>query len=258
MWKVDLNADLGESFGAYTIGQDEKLAPLISSANIACGFHAGDPLVMSDTVGVLKEASVALGAHPGLPDIQGFGRRQMAITPKEAKAYMLYQLGALAAIAKANGTHLQHVKPHGALYNMAATNYDLALALAQAVAEFDGNLIFLGLSGSEMIRAAEDCGLTVASEVFADRGYNDDGTLVPRHLPGAMIEDEAEAIARVIKMVKSGTVTSVNGKEVAIQADSICVHGDGEKALAFVAAIRAACHDEGIEIVALDSVVVND
>ncbi|MBK0347942.1 LamB/YcsF family protein [Aerococcaceae bacterium zg-ZJ1578] len=255
MWKVDLNADLGESFGAYTIGQDDKLAPLISSANIACGFHAGDPLVMGDTIRLLSHASVGLGAHPGLPDLQGFGRRQMMITPKEAKAYMLYQLGALAAIAKANGAALQHVKPHGALYNMAATNYELALALAQAVAEFDSNLIFLGLSGSEMIRAAKDCGLKVASEVFADRGYNDDGTLVARHLPGAMIHDEHEAITRVVKMVKTGTVTSVNGKEIEIKADSICVHGDGEKALAFVQAIRTAFHDEGIEIVPLIDVI---
>lgn len=253
MFKVDLNADMGESFGTYQIGADDVLAQYISSANVACGFHAADPNVMAKTVDLLSKREVAIGAHPGLNDLMGFGRRPISITPEEAKHDVLYQLGALSAFAKAKGQTLHHVKPHGALYNMAAKDYQLALAIAEAVASFDSNLVFLGLSGSEMLKAAKVCGLKVASEVFADRAYTDKGLLVNRQLPGAMIEDPNEAISRVIQMIKDGTVTSINGNVIPIQADSICIHGDGPNAVEFAKQIRERLTAEGIEIVSLQN-----
>ena len=236
MYQVDLNSDLGESFGRYTIGNDEKIIPLITSANVACGYHASDPVVMTQTIQRAKEAGIGIGAHPGLPDLMGFGRRSMAISNEEAKAYTLYQISALGGMCKAAGVKLQHVKPHGALYNMAAKDYDLSKAICEAIYEYDKDLIVMGLSGSEMIKAAHDCGL------------KEDGTLVNRRKPGAMIEDEDEAIKRVIRMVKEGKVTSITGKDIVIKADSICVHGDGEKALLFVEKIRKALAEEEIEI----------
>lgn len=219
---IDLNCDLGESFGAYTIGMDEKVIPFITSANVACGFHAGDPLVMQRTVALCKQSGAAVGAHPGFPDLQGFGRRQMKLTPAEAKACVQYQIGALKAFCDAAGVPLHHVKPPGA--------------------------VLLALSGSEMVKAAQAIGLPVANEVFADRGYRPDGSLVPRGTPGAMIEDEDEAIARVIRMVTEGKVTANDGTDIAIQADSVCVHGDGPKALAFVEKIGAALQAAGVEL----------
>ena len=230
MYQVDLNSDLGESFGRYTIGNDEKIIPLITSANVACGYHASDPVVMTQTIQRAKEAGIGIGAHPGLPDLMGFGRRSMAISNEEAKAYTLYQISALGGMCKAAGVKLQHVKPHGALYNMAAKDYDLSKAICEAIYEYDKDLIVMGLSGSEMIKAAHDCGLKAASEVFADRAYEEDG------------------IKRVIRMVKEGKVTSITGKDIDIKADSICVHGDGEKALLFVEKIRKALAEEEIEI----------
>ena len=248
MYQVDLNSDLGESFGRYTIGMDEKIIPLISSANIACGYHASDPVVMLESIARTKQAGIKIGAHPGLPDLMGFGRRNMAISPAEAKAYTLYQISALGGMCQANGMRLQHVKPHGALYNMAAKDYALSLAICEAIRDYDPEIIVMGLSGSEMIRAAKDCGLKAASEVFADRGYEEDGTLVNRRKEGAMITDEDEAIARVIRMVKEGKVESINGNDIAIKADSICVHGDNPKALEFVKNIRETLIAEGVEI----------
>lgn len=248
MVKVDLNADLGESFGAYKIGNDEQILPLITSANVACGYHAGDPLVMQKTVRLAAENGIAIGAHPGFPDLMGFGRRNIACSPAEAKAYVLYQLGALDAFCRANGVKLKHVKPHGALYNMAAKDKTLAAAICEAVAEFDSSLFFLGLSGSEMIAAARETGIQAVSEVFADRAYEENGTLVARTKPGAMITDEEEAIARVVRMVTQGTVTALSGKEIAIEAGSVCVHGDGEKALLFVKKIRTALAENGVAL----------
>ena len=236
---IDLNCDLGESFGAYTIGMDEKVIPFITSANVACGFHAGDPLVMQRTVALCKQSGAAVGAHPGFPDLQGFGRRQMKLTPAEAKACVQYQIGALKAFCNAAGVPLHHVKPHGALYNMAGKDRALADAICAAVKESAPGAVLLALSGSEMVKAAQAIGLPVANEVFADRGYRPDGSLVPRGTPGAMIEDEDEAIARVIRMVTEGKVTANDGTDIAIQADSVCVHGDGPKALAFVEKIGA-------------------
>ena len=248
MYQVDLNSDLGESFGRYTIGNDEKIIPLITSTNVACGYHASDPVVMTQTIQRAKEAGIGIGAHPGLPDLMGFGRRSMAISNEEAKAYTLYQISALGGMCKAAGVKLQHVKLHGALYNMAAKDYELSKAICEAIYEYDKDLIVMGLSGSEMIKAANDCGLKAASEVFADRAYEEDGTLVNRRKAGAMIEDEDEAIKRVVRMVKEGKVTSITGKDIDIKADSICVHGDGEKALLFVEKIRKALAEEEIEI----------
>ena len=255
MYRVDLNSDLGESFGRYTLGMDDKIIPLITSANVACGYHASDPVVMEKTVSIAREAGIRVGAHPGFPDLMGFGRRNMAVSPAEAKAYVMYQLGALEGFCRAKGVKLQHVKPHGALYNMAAKDYELSRAICEAIYEFDKNLIVLALSGGELARAAKDMGLRTALEVFADRAYEEDGTLVNRRKDGAMITDEDEAIARVVRMVKEKKVTAITGKDIPIQADSVCVHGDGAKALAFVERIRKALTEEGVEICSLDEIV---
>lgn len=257
MYRIDLNCDLGESFGRYTLGMDDKVIPLISSANVACGFHASDPVVMNKTIEMAKEAKIAVGAHPGFLDLMGFGRRNMDITPQEAKAYTMYQIGALDAFCKSKGVRLQHVKPHGALYNMAAKDYNLAKGICEAIYEYDKSIIVMALSGGELIRAAKDMGLRAASEVFADRAYEEDGSLVNRRKEGAMITDEDEAIKRVIRMVKEKKVTAITGKDIPIQADSVCVHGDGEKALAFVQKIREKLTEEGISICSLDEIVAN-
>ncbi len=241
MYFVDLNSDLGESFGNYTLGMDEEILKYVSSANVACGWHAGDPVVMEKTICLAKEFGTAVGAHPGFPDLMGFGRRNMAISQEEAKAYVKYQLGALMAFTKSKGMEIQHVKPHGAIYNMAAVDETLARAMCEAVYEVDPDIIFMGLAGSKMISAAEAVGIRAASEVFADRAYNDDGTLVSRKLPGAVIKDKDLAIRRVIRMVKEGKVETINGRDIAIRADSVCVHGDNPN-------IREALTAEGIEV----------
>ncbi|MDR0628491.1 MAG: LamB/YcsF family protein [Treponema sp.] len=248
MAKVDLNSDLGESFGAYTLGMDDQVLEVISSCNIACGFHAGDPEVMEKTVGLALKNNTAIGAHPGLPDLAGFGRRNMAVTPKEVYTMMVYQIGALAAFVRAQGGRMQHVKPHGALYNMAAVDEKLAEAAAEAVYTVDPELIFFGLAGSWMIKKAERIGLKTAQEVFADRTYQKDGTLTPRRQPGAIITGEEAAIAQVLGMVRDGTVKTLEGDIVSIKADTICVHGDGEKALLFTRRIKEKLTAEGVSI----------
>ncbi|ECQ8680670.1 TPA: LamB/YcsF family protein [Campylobacter jejuni] len=255
MFKVDLNSDLGESFGAYKMGMDEEILKFVSSVNVACGFHAGDPCVMDKALNLAKQNGVCIGAHPSYPDLLGFGRRNMQISFEEAKNYALYQLGALFGFAKAKGMKIQHFKAHGALYNMAAIDENLALALCEAVASFDENIIFLGLSNSAMNEAAKKKGLRYANEVFADRAYNDDGTLVSRKLEGALIHDENLAIKRVIKMIKESKVTSINGKEIDLKADSICVHGDNIKALEFVKKIKENLEKEQIQICALENFI---
>ena len=209
MKKIDLNCDLGESFGNYKIGLDDEVIRHISSANVACGFHASDPLVMQKTVALAKENGVCIGAHPGFPDLVGFGRRNMSVSPVEAKALVQYQIGALDAFCKAAGVKLCHVKPHGALYNMAGKDEILAQAVCEGIFEYDSNLILLGLSGSKMIEAGKKIGLRTANEVFADRAYEDDGSLVARSKPGALITDENLAVSRVVEMVKNGRVTSI-------------------------------------------------
>ncbi len=245
---IDLNCDLGESYGAWTMGQDEAILDLITSANIACGFHAGDPATMARTLQLAAARGVALGAHPSLPDLQGFGRRTMAITPAEARGLILYQVGALDAFARAAGTRLRHVKPHGALYNMAAKDEALAAAIAGAIRDFDPTLILVGLSGSASIQAGQALGLTCASEVFADRGYEADGSLSPRGQPGAMITDADVAVARVLRMVLEGRVESRTGGDVALQADTVCLHGDQPEALAFTRRLRSALEQASVKV----------
>lgn len=255
MYKVDLNSDLGESFGAYTIGLDREVIAHISSANVACGYHAGDPVVMAETVAHAKAANVAVGAHPGFPDLMGFGRRNMTCSPKEIKAYVQYQVGALMAFASAQGVKLQHVKPHGNLYNMAAKDMDMALSIANAIAEIDKDIIFLALAGSKMIDAGKQVGLRVASEVFADRAYQKDGNLVPRSQEGAVIHDKDQAIARTVRMVTEGKVTAITGEDVSIDAHSICVHGDNPSAVEFVKNIRAELVKQGVTITPIANIV---
>ncbi|MFJ7831005.1 5-oxoprolinase subunit PxpA [Peribacillus sp. NPDC097284] len=238
MHTVDLNCDLGESFGAYRMGNDEEILNYVTSVNVACGFHAGDPSVMRKTVQLALEKDVKIGAHPGLQDLMGFGRRNINISPQEAYDIVVYQIGALNGFLQSEGGRMQHVKPHGALYNMAAQNKNLSLAIAEAVYKINPEFILFGLSGSELIRAGQSIGLQTASEVFADRTYQDDGSLTSRREKNALIESDDEAVAQVIKMVKEGKVLSQQGTEVAIKADTICIHGDGTHALSFASHVK--------------------
>ena len=246
---VDLNSDIGESFGDYKLGMDDEVLQYVTSANIACGFHAGDPLIMEKTVALAASRNISIGAHPGYPDLMGFGRRDLKATPTEVRAYVTYQLGALMAFAAAHGIRVVHLKAHGAMYNMAAVDYNLAKAIAEGVHAVDSRIILLALAGSQMVKAAHDVGLMVAEEVFADRAYNEDGTLVARSKPGSMIEDEHVAITRVVRMVTEGKVQATTGKDIAIRADSVCVHGDNPQAVAFVRQIRDELQRQGIDVV---------
>lgn len=248
MTTIDLNCDLGESYGAYTIGNDEALLQVATSANIACGFHAGDPHVMRQTVERALKLNIAIGAHPGFPDLNGFGRRSMALSPEEVYDIILYQVGALQAVVHAEGGHLSHVKPHGALYNMAAKDAALAVAVAGAIAAVDPSLILYGLSGSRLIEAGRAAGLKTASEVFADRTYQQDGGLTPRSHSDALITDERTALRQVLEMVKHGSVRTVQGNKIQICADTLCIHGDGAHALAFAKKIRESFEKEGIAV----------
>lgn len=245
---IDLNSDLGESFGRYTLGCDAKIIPLVSSCNIACGAHAGDPVVMRRTVEMAAHAGIVLGAHPGYPDLQGFGRRNMALSPDEVYAYVLAQIGTLSAFCTAQGTRLHHVKPHGQLYNTAAKDAETAQAIAQAVHDFDPSLVLVGLAGSKLIEAGNAAGLATAQEFFLDRNYNNDGTLRSRTLPDAVIANEEFAIARAVEAIKTGIVKSYEGAELAVHPDTICVHGDTPQALAYIRRIRKAFQENGIEI----------
>ncbi|WP_053218513.1 5-oxoprolinase subunit PxpA [Virgibacillus senegalensis] len=249
MKAVDINCDMGESFGIYTIGNDQKVIHSITSANIACGFHAGDPATMAETVRLCIDHHVKIGAHPGLPDLNGFGRRNMQVTPDEAYQLILYQTGALSAFVQAYGTRLSHVKPHGALYNEAARNQSIADAIAKAVADFDPDLTLFALSGSKLAQAGEQAGLTVAHEVFADRTYRDDGTLTPRREPNALITEEKQAIDQVIQMVKFQSVTSNTGKTIPIHADTVCIHGDNVQAPDFAHRLNERFQKEGIPLI---------
>jgi UPF0271 protein len=251
--RVDLNGDVGESFGAYSLGHDPALVPHLTSVNIACGFHAGDPDVMRRTVALARRHSVAIGAHPSFPDLQGFGRRVMQLRADEVENLVLYQLGALAGVAAAEGAAVRHVKPHGALYNAAATDSMLADAIAGAVAKFDPSLILVGLSGSELIRAGRRAGLRTASEVFADRGYRADGALVPRGEPGAVFEDATAVAARAVAMVREGGVRTSDGQRVSLTAETVCIHGDTPGAPQIAEAVRAALETAGVRVMALSA-----
>ena len=245
---LDLNCDMGESYGSWSTGNDAVLLDYVTSANIACGFHAGDPATMHKTVQLAIEKGVAVGAHPSLPDLQGFGRRAMNISPDEAYDLIVYQVGALAGFARALGGKLSHVKPHGALYNMAVTDKNLAQAIAEGVKDIDPTLVLFGLASSELVRAGEDAGLTVANEVFADRTYQANGSLTPRSQPNAMIRDVDASIEHVRRMVEDGKVRSLQGTEVPVRADTLCIHGDEPTALDFVLKIRKALTDGGIRL----------
>ncbi|RFU71398.1 LamB/YcsF family protein [Peribacillus saganii] len=248
MHMIDLNCDMGESFGAYRMGRDEELLDYVTSANIACGFHAGDPATMRKTVRLAMEKNVGIGVHPGFQDLVGFGRRDIHISPQEAYDLVLYQIGALYGFVKAEGGTLQHVKPHGALYNMAARNSQLSEAISEAIYKVDPELVLVGLAGSELVKAGEKIGLRSASEVFSDRTYQQDGSLTPRRESNALIKEHDSAISQVIKVVKEGKIRSLQGTDVKIKADTVCIHGDGESALEFARYISEALTDAGIKI----------
>ena len=252
MNRIDLNADLGESFGPWRMGDDAGVMPWITSANIACGFHAGDPAIMRATVALCVRHSVAIGAHTSLPDLQGFGRREMKVAPSEVYAQTLYQLGALHAFARATNTRLHHVKPHGALYNMAARDHGLADAIAQAVADFGPTLILVGLAGSALIGAGRNKGLSVQSEAFCDRRYRADGSLTPRSEPGAVIEDIDEAVAQAVSIATRGEAVADDRTKVSMQADTLCIHGDRANAAAFAERLRGALEAAGVHIAAAE------
>lgn len=245
---VDINCDMGESFGAYTIGADDEVLPFVTSANIACGFHGGDPAVMRKTIAAAKRHGVAVGAHPGLPDLIGFGRRSMQVTPEEVYDMLIYQIGALMGFTRAAGVPLRHVKPHGALYNMAVAQPALADAIARAVHDVDPHLVLYGLAGSHMLSAAERVGIRSAGEAFADRNYLPDGALVPRSRPDAMVSDVDEAVRRVVRMVEDGVVSDVEGQDIPIRADTICIHGDGPHAAEIARRLRAGLSAAGIQV----------
>jgi UPF0271 protein len=246
--KIDLNCDMGESFGVYRLGSDEEIMPWVTSVNIACGFHAGDPATMRDAVACALRHGTAIGAHPGLPDLQGFGRRTMKISAEDAYAICVYQIGALQAFASAEGARLQHVKPHGALYNMAAKDRKLAEAIAEAVYRVDPSLILFGPSGSELLDAGNRIGLRTASEVFADRTYQEDGSLTPRDRENAVIADVDAAVRQVIEIVTTGKVRTVTGALIPMQADTVCLHGDGAHAVLFAKTIHQALERAGIRL----------
>lgn len=248
MRSIDLNSDLGESFGAYTVGTDRKLMQYITSASVACGWHAGDPVVMKETVAAAKAHGIGIGAHPGYPDLMGFGRREMKLLPDEVYAYVLYQLGSLHAFTQAAGVHLQHLKPHGALYNQACKDEQLAGAICRAARDFDRDLIILAPYASAFRGAAEELDLPFAAEFFADRAYRPDGSLVPRKEAGAVIRDPALACRRVLQMAQEGTVECMDGTILSMRCASICVHGDNEPALETVRMIRSTLEANGISL----------
>jgi 5-oxoprolinase (ATP-hydrolysing) subunit A len=246
MKTIDINCDMGESYGAWKMGEDAAVMPYITSANIACGFHGGDPATIRQTVRLAVEHGVAIGAHPSLPDLQGFGRRVMKISPQDMYDLVVYQAGAVEAFARAAGARLHHVKCHGALYNMAAN--DAALSEAMARAAKDLGVMLYVLSNSKNFSIAKQAGIPVAGEVFADRGYSDDGTLAPRDRPGGMIEDAGEAVARALAMIEQGYVTSLSGKRVPVSADTLCLHGDQPGAVHFAKALRQAFTERSIAV----------
>lgn len=248
MYSVDLNSDIGEGFGAYTMGDDNEILKYITAAQVACGWHAGDPMIMDKVVRTAAERGVAVGAHPSFPDLMGFGRRKMIISFEEAKNYVKYQVGALSAFTKTYGVKIHHLAPHGAMGNMCQDDRELARAICEAVYDIDPEIIIYYCAGAVLGEEAEKMGLKTACEIFADRAYEDDLSLRSRKLPGAMITDEEESIRRCIRMVKEGKVTSYSGKELDIKGDTLCVHGDGPKAIAFVKRIREEFEKEGIEI----------
>jgi UPF0271 protein len=250
MKKIDLNCDMGESYGAWKMGADAEVMPFISSANIACGFHGGDPATIRKTVRLAVDNGVAIGAHPSLPDLMGFGRRAMRISPQDMYDLVVYQAGAVEAFARAAGAKLHHVKCHGSLYNMAANDEALSEAMVRAVKDLGLGVMLYVLSNSKNFEIAKKEKVKVAGEVFADRGYSDDGTLAPRDKPGGMIEDAAASVKQALAMIEEGYVTSLAGRRVAVAADTMCLHGDQPGAVAFARKLREAFKDRGISVAA--------
>lgn len=248
---IDLNADMGESFGPWVMGHDEELMTSITSANVACGFHAGDPQVMRRTLALARTRGVAVGAHPGFPDLVGFGRREIRATPAEVEDLVLYQIAALAGMARAEGATLQHVKAHGALYNMAAVDEALAGAIARAVAAFDRSLILFGLPDSALLRAGTAAGLRTAAEAFADRAYEPDGSLASRRKPGSVIHDPETVVARAVRMATTRTVVATDGSTLSLEAETLCLHGDTPGAADLARRVRAGLERAGIVVAPL-------
>jgi len=248
MVSIDLNSDLGEGFGPFRVGADDDLFPLISSANVACGAHGGDPLTMDRTVRKAREHGVAVGAHPGFPDRAGFGRRAMALTPAEIRAEVIFQVGALGAFCRIAGVPMLHVKAHGALYNLAVAEPEIANAIALAVRDVDPALRFFALPGSALEQAAIDAGLPVMREAFADRAYLPDGTLAPRALPGSIIHDPEVAASRMVRLVTDGTIVALDGSTLQLQADTICVHSDTSGAVAIATELVRHLRDAGVTV----------
>jgi 5-oxoprolinase (ATP-hydrolysing) subunit A len=249
---LNLNADLGEGFGPWRMGDDAALLQIVNSANLACGFHAGDPALMRETVRLARQHGVSIGAHPAYPDLQGFGRRAMQMAPHELEAVILYQVGALQAIAAAEGTRVTHVKPHGALNNMACADAALAETVVRAVQQLGAGLTLLAPAHSELVKAAEQAGLPVRCEVFADRAYLDDGQLMPRSRPGAVLHEAEACVQHVRRMLRAGALIGESGHERPTRIDSVCVHGDGPQAVATARAVREALLAEGYRLVPLD------
>ena len=248
MFSIDLNCDMGESFGAWQMGNDAALMDFVSSVSVACGFHAGDASVIRQTVETAVSKNVAVGAHPSFPDLQGFGRREIKMSAAEVFDIVLYQIAAVKGICEASGAKLHHVKPHGALYNQAAKDANLAEAIAKAVKAIDGDLILYGLAGSFLISEAEKLGLKTASEVFADRTYQADGSLTPRTKPNALIENTEKAVAQVLQMISEKSVTTTDGEKISLLAETVCIHGDGAHALEFAKTINAKLKAQGVRI----------
>lgn len=246
--RIDINCDMGESFGVYTLGRDEEIMNYITSANIACGWHAGDPLVMEKTVRLAKEKGVAVGAHPSYPDLMGFGRRRMDLSPAEIENYLLYQMGALYAFARAYGLSLQHVKAHGALGNLAFVDLNTSKSICRAIARFNDKIIFVALAGSVMVQAAREVGVPYVEEVYADRVYNPDGTLQSRKIAGSVIHDPEKAVKQALSIVLEGYVLAHDGTKVPVKADTLCVHGDTPSALPILQSIRTEFKKAGIEV----------
>lgn len=246
--RIDLNGDVGESFGPYTIGDDAAVLRYVTSANVACGFHGGDPSVMRRTVRLAVDQGVVLGAHPGLPDLQGFGRREIELSAQEVEDLVAYQIGALAGIAATENARLHHVKPHGALYNMVARERELADAVAGAVAAVDPTLVLYGLSGSCLLEAGEAAGLRVAAEVFADRAYDPDGSLVPRGQSGAVIDDPTAVVERAVRLVQDGSVTTRGGENLVLRRDTMCLHSDTPGAGDLAACLLTGLGAAGIRV----------
>ncbi len=246
--KIDINCDMGESFGQYKLGLDEEVIKLISSANVGCGFHAGDPHVMRKTVDMAKQHGVGVGAHPGLPDLLGFGRREMKVSPEELKDFCIYQIGALKAFVEIAGMRLQHIKMHGALMNMGIASEELAVAMCEAVKGINPDLLFVTFSGIRTVEIARSLGLRVIQEFYADRAYNADKSLVSRNVPGAVLKDSQQVSARFKQLIETGTVTTLDGQTMAFEYDSICVHGDTPGALEIIRTIREVMADHNVAI----------